>query len=250
MRGLKSKLRAAGIHTGFSLLIGSCVLLLILKVWYPYPLWTISGGDHLFFLVLGIDIILGPLITFIVFNPLKSRLELRIDIAVVIFLQLLALSYGLHAITSSRPIHYVFEYDRFRVVHANEVPADALARSRFPEVPWSGPTWVGVRGLTANEKFDYTLAAIGGVPVATRPELWTALSEAAPAILSAAKPIAELSTRSGNVASAVNAKLKALKKTQDEVRYLPLQGRSQNAATVLLDASTGKPLGFLSIDSF
>ncbi len=50
---------------------GSAVLctgfaLLVFAVWYPYPYREISGGRELFTLVVAVDVVLGPLITFVV----------------------------------------------------------------------------------------------------------------------------------------------------------------------------------------
>ena len=47
--------------------------LLVFAVWYPYPYREISGGRDLFLLVVAVDVVLGPLITFAVFNRAKPR---------------------------------------------------------------------------------------------------------------------------------------------------------------------------------
>jgi len=62
-----------------------------------------------------VDVILGPLITLTVFNRSKPRSELVRDLTVVGLIQLAALGYGLWTVFVARPVHLVFEYDRFRV---------------------------------------------------------------------------------------------------------------------------------------
>ena len=71
----QSKLRAFGIHLSLSLLVAALAAVVVFGVWYPYPYRDISGGRDLFLLIVGVDVVLGPLVTFTVFNPKKSRRE-------------------------------------------------------------------------------------------------------------------------------------------------------------------------------
>ncbi len=101
----------------------------------------ISGGRELFLIVVAVDVIVGPLITFAVFNRTKPWPELRRDLAVVALMQLGALGYGLWSVAQARPAHLVFEYDRFRVVHAVDVPAELLTKTPpgITALPLLGP---------------------------------------------------------------------------------------------------------------
>jgi hypothetical protein len=90
-----------------------------------------------FLIVVTVDVILGPLITLAVFNRAKPWTELRRDLVIVALIQLSALGYGLWTVFVARPVHLVFEYDRFRVVHAVEVPPEMLA-ARFVLIHHAG----------------------------------------------------------------------------------------------------------------
>src|SRR3954447_23361508 len=118
----KERLRASGLHLGISLCIAVTAALLVFAAWYPYPYREISGGRELFLLVTTVDVILGPLITFAIFNRSKPRRELVLDLSVVACIQLAALGYGLWTVAVARPVHLVFEVDRLRVVHAIDIP--------------------------------------------------------------------------------------------------------------------------------
>src|SRR6476469_552996 len=125
----RSRLRAAAVHLGLSVLVAGLAGLLVFALWYPYPYRDISGGRDLFLLVVTVDIVIGPLITFAVFNRAKPAAELRRDLAVVGLLQFAALCYGLWTVQLARPVHMVFEYDRFRVVHQLDIPAEIQAKA-------------------------------------------------------------------------------------------------------------------------
>ena len=142
-----ARLKAASIHAGLSLLVAAGAAALVFWVWYPYPYREISGGRELFTLVVAVDVVLGPLLTFSIFNRSKPRRELRRDLAVVVMLQLAGLAYGLHAVALARPVHLAWELDRMRVIHAVDVPQELLehAPDGLKSLPWTGPTPVAVR---------------------------------------------------------------------------------------------------------
>ncbi len=125
----RDRLRASGIHLGLSLVIALAAALLVFGIWYPYPYREISGGRELFLLVVTVDVILGPLITLAVFNRAKPWTELRRDLVIVVLIQLAALAYGLWTVSVARPVHMVFEIDRFRVVHGVDIPNELLERT-------------------------------------------------------------------------------------------------------------------------
>ena len=137
----RDRLKASGIHLGISLGVAALAALLVFGIWYPYPYGDISGGRELFLLVITVDVTLGPLVTLAVFNRAKPRAELRRDLAIVALLQLGALGYGLWTVYVARPVHMVFEIDRFRVVHAIDVPEELLAKTPagIDPLPITGP---------------------------------------------------------------------------------------------------------------
>ena len=76
--------------------------------------------------MVGVDVVCGPLLTLVLFNPAKSRRELRLDLSLVAVIQLAALAYGLYSISLARPVIQAFETDRFAVVSAVEIDPGQL----------------------------------------------------------------------------------------------------------------------------
>ena len=149
MANFKDRFRAAGIHFAASLAIAAAAGLLVFGIWFPYPYREISGGRELFTLVVSVDVILGPLITFAIFNRQKPWTELRRDLAIVVAIQLAGLVYGLWTVSMARPVHLVFEIDRFRVIHAVDVPPDMvqMAPADVDPLPLAGPTLLSTRSF-------------------------------------------------------------------------------------------------------
>lgn len=248
----KERLRAAAIHLAISLAVAGLAAALVFGLWYPGAYRELSGGRELFLLVVAVDVVMGPLITFAIFNRKKPRTELRRDLAIVGLLQLAALCYGLWTVYIARPVHLVFEYKLFRVVHAIEVPEELLSRTPpgITALPLLGPTNLSLRPF-ANEKeqFDATMGALGGVSLSARPDLWQPYEAARAQVLAEAKPVPALRQRFAARAAEIDAAVVATGKPASTLVYVPLAGR-KTFWTVLLDASTAQPLGFLPLDSF
>lgn len=248
----RDRIQASVAHFALSLVIALLTASLVFGIWYPYPYREVSGGRELFLLVVAVDIVLGPLITLAVFTRTKLWPELRRDLVVVVLMQLAALSYGLWTVSLARPVHMVFEYDRFRIVHAIEVVPELLAQARADvnALPITGPTLLALRPFAdEEEKMNATLAALQGVSLASRPDLWQPYDLSIPEVLKAAKPAEELKIRFPDQMAEIERVLGDEGRTPEKVLYLPLVGR-KSFWTVFLDPITAGIVATMPLDSF
>jgi len=252
---LKRRLLAAGVHFCISVAIAALAATLVFLVWYPYPYSEISGGRELFMIVVAVDVVMGPLLTLAVFNVKKATRLLRLDLTVIGLFQLAALAYGLWTVAVVRPVHLVFEIDRFRAVHAIEVPRDELrlAPAGLATLPLTGPTLLSVRSFKDDkERSDITMAALGGLPLGARPGFWQRYDLGKAQLLARAKPLKELEKRFPARVGEIDAALKLASGGNDKARpigYIPMVGR-KTFWTVLLDTNTAEVIAFVPIDSF
>jgi len=250
-----SRLLAASIHLGLSLVIAALAAWLVFAVWYPYPYREISGGRDLFLIVVAVDVVMGPLLTLTVFNIAKPAKELRRDLTIIGILQVAALAYGLWTVAVARPVHLVFEIDRFRVVHAIDIPEEELkqAPQGLGRLPLTGPTPLSLREFSDNkEKIDTTMAALQGVVLGARPALWQTYAQGIPQVRARMRPLTELKTRFPARTAEIDAALRSASRREDqagETAYVPMVGR-QTFWTVLLDTRTAEVIAFVPIDSF
>ena len=246
------RLKASGIHLGISLVVAGLAALLVFGIWYPYPYREISGGRELFLLVITVDVILGPLITLAVFNRKKPRSELRRDLVIVAIMQLSALGYGLWTVYVARPVHMVFEIDRFRVVHAIDVPEELLEKTPagVEALPITGPTFLSLRPFkNSNESMEATMSALQGISLGSRPDFWQSYAVAKADVLKVAKPAALLKTRFANQSTDIVAVLAKVNRTAENTVYVPMVGR-KSFWTVFLDPSTAEIVAYMPLDSF
>ncbi len=82
-----------------------------------------------------------------------------------------------------------------------------------------------------------------------QPALWQPWDAARAGILKESRPVAELRQRFGTQAALIDSAIAATARPAEGLRYLPLLARKQGW-TVLIDAQTTAPVGFLPLDSF
>jgi hypothetical protein len=248
----QDRIKASAIHLSLSMGVAVLAALLVFGIWYPYPYRDISGGRDLFMLVVSVDVVLGPLITLAIFDRRKPWAELRRDLFVVVILQVSALGYGLWTVAMARPVHLVFEIDRFRVVHAVDVPHEMVLQTPvgLTALPYTGPTVLGLRPFTnEGERMDATIAALQGLSLSFRPDLWQTYDASRKDVLRVAKPVSQLKARFPDQVAAISAALASKSEVADAAQYVPLAGR-KDFWTVLVDGRNGDILGFLPLDSF
>src|SRR6185437_11199982 len=114
------RLKAFLVHICSSAIVLSAILGALYFGWYRWPGWYVTGVMTVMAILIGVDLTLGPLVTFLIANPRKPRRELVRDVGVVVTVQLIALIYGASALWIGRPMYYVFWVNGFKVVAASE----------------------------------------------------------------------------------------------------------------------------------
>ncbi|NJM43465.1 MAG: pilus assembly protein [Brachymonas sp.] len=243
--------QAAAAHLGLSLAVSALAAALVFFIWYPYPYREISGGRELFFLVVAVDVVLGPLLTFAIFNRAKPWKTLQRDLAVIVVLQVAALFYGLWTVAVARPVHLVFEYHRFRPIHAIELETSQLAKApaEMRNPPWTGPTLIGLRSPQEQEKLETVMAAAAGVHEALQPQLWQPYTQSRAQVIKEGKQISELRKRFAQQGALIDKAVAQSGRTESQLLWLPMYGR-KDFWTAIVDAQTAQPLAYLPLDSF
>lgn len=106
-------------HFIISLIIAGLSLFLIFYIWYPNPLHKALGVGQLVWLMLGIDVILGPILTLIIAK--QGKKSLKVDLAFIGLIQIIALLYGLYSIDKGRPVAIAFDVNRFELVQKHMI---------------------------------------------------------------------------------------------------------------------------------
>lgn len=255
-------LQAAAVHLLLSVVMAAISAWLIFGLWFPTPLGELMGGNTLFWLIVSVDVVCGPLLTLVVFNPAKPHSELWRDLALVALIQLFALGYGIHTLGHARPVALVHEVDRFRLVgFADFDEADAASAPDWAQ-PWSlsSPRTVGIR--PANDSYEEKIASISaslqGVEPSQRPSQWQDYALSVPQVLQRARPLDDLRTKHPTQTALIDtAAAKAINHAEPNettdpaaLRWLPLVSRRATDWVVLLDPVTARVRGYIHLDGF
>jgi hypothetical protein len=162
------RLKTFGLH----LLASTVVLALIFGTlyfgWYRWPGWYLADVSRVVLVMAGVDVVVGPLLTFTIAAPAKPRRELMRDILLIVVVQVCALIYGATSLWSGRPMYYAFSESELQMVQAYDInPQEAvLAQQQKPEfVPhwYSLPRWIWAPlPEDSDERSKIIASAIGG----------------------------------------------------------------------------------------
>jgi hypothetical protein len=240
--------KAFGLHLALSALVAATVLLLVVWFWYPRPYFEAMGGAMLLRLIIGVDVVLGPVITLLIFDPKKK--SLKFDLAVIAALQVAALAYGGWVMFEARPVFNVFVDDRFYTVPANSIDEGSLARAApdYRTLSLNGPRVVAAR-LPADHKERTSVvvgAALGGPDVPDMPHLYFPYAEAAGKAARAARPLVTLSQRGKDESELVSAFVAEHGGAARSLGFVPVRARNQDFAAVV-DRASGEIVGYLAI---
>ena len=242
------------IHLCLSVLVACLVAVLVFGLWFPYPFREMTGGQHLFWVLIGVDVVCGPLLTGIVFNPRKSRQELTLDLSLIAAIQLGALIYGIYSISQARPVVLVFEADRFVAVSAANVDVAALpeAAPEWQTLSWSGPVLLGSRasrdGLETLKSIEMSLR---GLEPSARPGWWQGYDQSRSQVQQRMRKLSELRKRQApSVQAAIDAAVQKTGLPIGQIHYLPLVSqKSLDQWIALLDAQANI-IGYAPVGGF
>jgi hypothetical protein len=241
-----TRYKAATIHFLGSLLVLLSVFSFVRLVWYPGPLFDAASGVDLIGIVTAVDLILGPMITLLIFNPKKK--SLKFDMACVLICQLGFMVYGAWSIFSARPVYLVFVDNRFQLVTANEIdPADqAKAKNAaFRTQPLAGPITLASK-LPDDKKLGEQMMFVRayGMGPENLPEYFVPYKEAIPAVQASGMKAEKISGVSSEMRQRLSAYEAKQQKQNVDVVFVPLINKKKSLY-VAVDKTTGATMDIL-----
>jgi len=243
------RVKAAFIHLLLSVCVVGLVLVLMLFVWYPDGFFKLLGGGDLLYIIAGVDICLGPLLTLAVFNPAKK--SLKFDLTVIALLQIAALVYGAQVMFKSRPVFNVFEGDVFKVTLASDFKDDAelnkASHDKWKSLSWTGPQLVAAVAPTDPKiKEEMAFAAVTGADWNVFPKLFVEYDSQRQQALKNAQPLSVLK----KVSAENQAKVEAFELAHPGQTYVYLPIVSGYVAmAAVLDAKNADFIEILDVET-
>ncbi len=137
-----SRFQAFLIHLGISLSVFGVLAYLVVKIWYPDFFFQTDGGWQGLRLLLGVDLVLGPMLTLIVYRAGKPGL--RFDLTVIGVVQTACLAAGVWIVHGERPLAIVYVDGSFYSVTAQSFREVDAPVPDLDALPGAYPKWVSV----------------------------------------------------------------------------------------------------------
>jgi len=135
-----TKRKAFATHLGISLVIFLILLFFIIFEWYPPPFFSSDGGWQGIRIIAGVDLVLGPLLTLIVFKPGKPGL--KFDLMVIGIIQVSALAWGTWTVHHQRPIAVVFVENYLVPVTYYQIEDSGMTHDKLRAFGDKAPYWI------------------------------------------------------------------------------------------------------------
>jgi hypothetical protein len=200
-------------------------------------------------LLVSVDIVLGPLLTLVVFK--SGKWGLKFDLALIAVMQTIALVYGLSVVLRSRPVFLVAAVDRFALVSAADISDTDLAEGSKPEfrsLSWTGPVTVGAQlPPLGKARTDIMFSSLAGKDVDKIPKYYVDYGAVSGELLKRSKPLSALSVRDPKDRERLDSAVRKTARSADEVVWVPVVARKANLV-MLLDAQRGDLLGAVALN--
>lgn len=243
MKLSQTRIRYFVTHLISSATVAAIAAAVVFLLWHPAPLAKAVGVTHIFLLMLFVDTTLGPLLTLAVAK--EGKKSLKMDLTIIVILQLLALGYGLHSIAINRPVYAAFDTMRFDLVQASDVPDAELQKASAPyqSLTWGRYEWVAVRPIANDqERNERLMKEMGeGVSPTMQPVLFVPLETQWDNMLKEAADMDKLNAF--NPSENVQV---VMQRYPNADKWLPLKAYEVDM-TVLLDSKNKQVLGIVDL---
>jgi hypothetical protein len=241
---MRFRLKAFGLH----LLASATALTLILGAlylgWYRWPGWYLADVKTVVFVMIGVDVVLGPTLTLIIAGNNKPRRELKRDIGIIVAVQLCALIYGTTQLWNGRPLYYAFSETELQLVQAYDIDRDEAARGRrenaqFAPHWYSLPRWIWAPLPQDPEESQkiVTGTVMGGNDVTSMPRYFKRWEQGLPALRDKLKRVDDVMYFARPEKDRLKERMQAAGLSIDQLNAMPFTGRGHPLLAVFDPAS-------------
>jgi len=246
---MQFRLRAFSLHllasaTALTLILGSLYL-----GWYRWPGWRLTDVTQVVLVMVCVDVVLGPTLTFIIANQKKSRRELTRDIGIIVVVQLCALIYGSVSLWNGRPLYYAFSESVLQLVQAYDIDAAEadIGRRQNPGLAphwYSLPRWIWAPlPQTSEEREKIVASAVsGGDDVISMPKYFKPWEDGLPSLRQQLKKVDDVAYFAKSEKKKLKERMKAAGLPDEQLNTMPLTGRG-HPLLVVFDPVTLKITG-------
>jgi hypothetical protein len=190
--------------------------------------------------MIGVDVVLGPLMTLIIARSTKPRHVLARDIAVIVAVQLCALGYGTVSLWHGRPLYFAYSETVLQMVQAYDIDDREweVGSKQNPELAphwYSLPRWIWAP-LPQDQQEQKKIVAstyVGGDDVISMPRYFKHWEQGVPYLRTQLKNADDVAYFSKQEKHVLKERMRAAGLATDQMDAIPLTGRGHPLLAVL-----------------
>lgn len=240
----KHKFKASFTHLLISTAVVGALLTFVFLYWYP-GMAKVSGLTEIVLIMIAIDLILGPLLTFVVYKPHKPKLAF--DLAMIAIMQVSALGYATYTIYEGHPLYITYAADRFTIITASEVDPNKAVLDEFKKSKLAGPNLAYAKQPEDPKEAEKIMFdVLGGAPdIDKRPHLYEPLKDNLDSVF--AKSIDTSKLLKNDDTKKEFMKFIDKHGDQEQFAFLPLSGQGKDVIWAI-DRASGEPKDIININ--
>ena len=202
--------------------------------WYPEPTFGIVGVLPIMLMLIGVDLILGPLLTLIVYKHGKPGL--KFDLSVIALVQIVALVYGAHTLYEEKPHYLVFAIDRLEFVAQKDVDPLVMRFDESQTERFAGLVQIFAKRPEDPAEFQQYMDSViseGQPDLERRPEFWEPWAEGADVIKLQVKPIEDMQPASAQEQEHLDQAIEEHAGDHPRLGLLPIGGIEEDVGLLL-----------------
>ena len=242
-----TRFQAFAIHLLISSIILGSFLTFVFLVWYPQPFFVVEGLVDIVWVLVGVDVVLGPALTLVVFKTGKPGLKR--DLSIIAAIQVIGFIYGANTFYQERPYFAVFyDSDYFEVIPASGMSSVSKIDPALNYTKLGGPVMVYVEAPRDIEELKVILEDMkqGGPAIHLRPEYYRPLKGHINKAFKFSKNLEELQKFPANKKTIDRFKTKYGERV-NEFAYFPISG-NLTSRLLAIDRETETVVDYLDIN--
>lgn len=243
-----SRFKAAGIHLTLSALVVGTVFSVVFFVWYPGSAFQIAGAWSIVLILVGVDLMLGPTMTLIVFK--QGKPGLKFDLTVIVTVQLAAMIFGAHTLYMERPAYMVFAVDRFNMVAEQYIDPSEIRYDELKDRSAGGLINVFARKPEEPDELRRYVDSVlfeGQPDLEERAEYWEPYEQGRNVILAAARPLSDLPANNKFDEKRIREAIETYQTSHPHLGFVPVASQKEDIG-MLIDMDTAEPIDVIRVN--
>ncbi len=236
------RLQAFSIHFAISFVIFVVLLTLMVRFWFPQYLFNSDGGWEALRLLIGVDLVLGPVLTLVVYK--QGKKHLKVDLALIGLLQISCLVIGMGIVYKERPLGVVFSDNRFLSISQGTFDFAGTDSRALEDYPNTYPRYIYIPfPEDPEERKALRRRQTGEGPLHGRPDHFAKYADHAHKVAKeGGVSVAEIKTKYPDLTPSIDKWLEKTGYTEETIVWVPYHGRYKSTY-LILDPKTGVVLG-------